>query len=196
MKKGDLLSNILRMKRTVFSLNDVFLSWKEIDQNSVKQSLIYYVKTKKLLRLRNGLYAKDNQYSKYELATKIYTPAYISFETVLRNEGLIFQYYSSVFVASYKTKEIIIDDQKYCFRTIKPEVLTNSLGVINADNYYIASKERALLDILYLNKDYYFDSLSSVDWVKIYDILPIYGGNKRMLKKVKELELLAKQNIK
>jgi len=41
--------------------------------------------------LRRGLYAKDNSYDKNELATKIYIPSYISFETVLRNAGAIFQ---------------------------------------------------------------------------------------------------------
>ena len=32
------------------------------------------------------------------------------------------------------------------------------------DTYYVASKERAFLDILYLNKDYHFDNLSPLNF--------------------------------
>lgn len=195
MKKGDFLSKLLRSDKTVFSFSDIILSWKEMDTSSAIARVSYYVKNNQLIRLRRGLYAKDNSYDKNELATKIYIPSYISFETVLRNAGAIFQWYDSIFVASYKTKEIEVDGQKYCFRTIKPEILTNSLGIVNMGNYHIASPERALLDILYLNKDYYFDSLSIFNWEKVYEILPMYR-NKRIVKKVKELEILSKQNIK
>ncbi len=195
MKKGDFLSKLLRSDKTVFSFSDIILSWKEMDTSSAIARVSYYVKNNQLIRLRRGLYAKDNNYDKNELATKIYIPSYISFETVLRNAGAIFQWYDSIFVASYKTKVIEVDGQKYCFRTIKPEILTNSLGIVNMGNYHIASPERALLDILYLNKDYYFDSLSIFNWEKVYEILPIYR-NKRIVKKVKELEILSKQNIK
>lgn len=195
MKKGDFLSKLLRSDKTVFSFSDIILSWKEMDTSSAIARVSYYVKNNQLIRLRRGLYAKDNSYDKNELATKIYIPSYISFETVLRNAGAIFQWYDSIFVASYKTKEIEVDGQKYGFRTIKPEILTNSLGIVNMGNYHIASPERALLDILYLNKDYYFDSLSIFNWEKVYEILPMYR-NKRIVKKVKELEILSKQNIK
>ena len=54
------------------------------------------------------------------------------------------------------------------------------------DNYFIAVPERAFLDIVYLNKDYHFDNLSVLNWNKVFEILAIYGGNKRMEKKVKE----------
>jgi len=39
-----------------------------------------------------------------ELAVKINTPSYISFETVLAQAGVIFQFYESVFVASHLSK--------------------------------------------------------------------------------------------
>jgi len=131
--------------------------------NLARSRINYYVKNNQLISLRRGLYAKNSDYNKYELATKIYIPSYISFETVLKNNGLIFQNYNSIFMASYKTKNIIINNQNYCFRTIKQEILTNSLGIINENNYTIATLERAFLDILYLNKDYYFDNLSPIN---------------------------------
>ena len=55
----------------------------------------------------------------------------------------------------------------------------------NKDYYSIASKERAFLDVVYLNKDYYFDNLSPLNWDMVFLILPLYE-NKRMVKKVGE----------
>lgn len=196
MKKGNYLSTILRANKTVFSFKDIVLIWNEKNINSARSRINYYVKNKELIQLRRGFYAKDDKYDRYELASKICVPSYISFETVLKDSGMIFQRYGSIYIASYKTKDIMIDGQKYCFRTIKQELLTNSAGIINKNNYTIASVERAFLDILYLKKDFYFDNLSPINWKKVYAILPIYGNNKRMIKKVKEFELMAKQKIK
>jgi len=42
------------------------------------------------------------------------------------------------------------------------------------------------LDVVYLNTDYHFDNLSILNWDKVFEILTIYGGNKRMEKAVKK----------
>ena len=121
-----------------------------------------------------------------ELATRIFTPAYVSFETVLAKEGLIFQVHQPIFVASYTTRNIIVDNQEYSFKTMKDGVLTNSLGVENVNETSIASKERALLDTMYVNNNYYFDNLRSLNWDIVFQILPIYN-NQRMAQKVNQL---------
>lgn len=185
MKKGDYLKTILRSKKTVFSFKDIVLLWRESNLKAARVRINYYIKNGDLYHLRRGFYAKDKNYNKYELAAKIYTPSYISLETVLAKAGLIFQFYSQIFVISYLTREIKEDGQIYLFRKIKDNILTNSLGVENKDNYSIATTERAFLDILYLNSDYYFDNLSELNWDKVFKIISIYK-NKRMEKKVKK----------
>ncbi|HEC91405.1 MAG TPA: hypothetical protein ENI51_00165 [Candidatus Atribacteria bacterium] len=152
----------------------------------IKAKINYYVKTGKLYPIRRGIYAKDKNYDKFELATKIYTPSYISFETVLARAGVIFQFYPQIFVASYLTREITLDNQKYSYRKIKDPILTNRLGLEFKNNYWMASPERAFLDTLYLNKNYYFDNLSPLKKEKIFEILPIYK-NKTLEKKVKKI---------
>ena len=117
MKKGGYLSAILRSKKTVFSFKDMVLLWGD-SGNAARVRLNYYLKNDGLYRIRQGLYAKDKNYDKFELATRIYTPAYISFETVSGLEGLTFQHYSQIFVASYLTREIQANNQKYSFRKI------------------------------------------------------------------------------
>jgi len=186
MRKGNYLTTILRSPKTVFSNQDIAMLWGEPGSEAVRVRLNYYVKQGFLYRIRRGLYAKDKKYNKLELATRIFTPAYVSFETILSKEGVIFQFYSQIFVASYLTREITIDDQIYSFRKIRNSLLTNSIGVELKDENSLATKERALLDILYLNSDYHFDNIDGAEWEKIFEILSIYG-NKRMDKKVKAL---------
>lgn len=180
------ISNILRSDKTVFSFKDIFLAFQEKKPALLRRKINYYIKQDELYSIRRGFYAKDKNYNKLELAVKIYTPSYISFETVLAKAGIIFQLYSQIFVASYLTREISADSQIYSYKKIKDSILTNHSGVKEKDNYFIAVPERAFLDVIYLNKDYHFDNLSVLNWDKIFEILAIYGGNKRMEKKVKE----------
>jgi hypothetical protein len=180
------LSKILRSKNSVFTFKDISLLWNESNINLIKRRINYYVKIGKLYSPRRGIYTKDKNYNKFELANKIYTPAYISFETILAQAGVIFQFYSQIFVASYLTREIEIDDQKYSFRKIKDVVLINHKGLEFKENYWTASPERAFLDLLYLNKSYHFDNLDSLNKEKIFEILSIYK-NKALEKRVKEI---------
>lgn len=182
----DYLLDLIRSKNTIFTSKDVFLLWEETDVNFVRKKLYRYVKTGKLYSVRKGVYAKDKNYEKNELATKIFTPSYVSFETVLTKAGIVFQFYGQIFVASYLTRELIIDNQTYVFKKIKDTILTNQTGIEIRENYFIASPERAFLDVVYLNKEYHFDNLAGINWDKVDEILPIYGGNKRMEAKVKK----------
>lgn len=186
-KKGEYIEMLLRSPKTVFSTKDISLLWGEGFDNAVNVRLNKYTKLGKLFRPYRGLYVKDLNYNKNELAVKIYTPSYISFETVLADAGVTFQYYSQIFVASGKTKEIEIDSQKYSFKKIKVDILTNNTGIENTSGYSIATVERAFLDTIYFNKQYHFDNLRPIDWEKVYKLLPIYGGNKRMEISIKKL---------
>ena len=183
--KGEYLGILLRFSKTIFSTKDVALLWSEERKNTVSARLNKYVKAGKLIRVRRGLYAKDKNYDKFELATRIYTPSYISFETVLTRAGINFQYYGNIFVASYVNREIDIDGQKIIFVRMKSYVLSNTAGIEHKDGYAIATKERAFLDRIYVSKDYHFDHLDPLDWDKVFEVLPIYN-NKRMIKKVNE----------
>lgn len=181
----DYILDLMRSKKTVFTFKDLFLLWGESDVNFVKKKIHRYVKAGKMNSVRKGIYSKDKNYDKYELATKIYTPSYVSMETVLGSAGVTFQLYGQIFVVSYTTKEIECDGQKYSYNKIKDTILTNQVGIESRENYNIASPERAFLDVIYLHKDYYFDNLSILNWEKVEEILPIFGGNKRMAKLVR-----------
>jgi len=193
VKKGEYLDILLRSKKTIFSTKDVALLWGSTNISAAKVRLSYYTKKGQLIRLRKGVYAKDRNYNRYELATKILKPSYVSFETVLGASGMTFQYYSQIFVASYVKRDITCNGQLYSFRTIKNSVLINPKGIDQDREYSIASKERAFLDTIYRSKDYHFDNLSPLNWDKVFELLQIYE-NKKMEKKVKEYYKYYKSN--
>ena len=183
--KGEYLEVLLRSFKTIFSIKDVALLWNENDNLVVTDRLKRYVRVGKLIRLRRGFYVKDKNYNRFELATRIYTPSYVSFETVLIRAGINFQKYESIFVASYVTRDIEVDEQKISFIRMKDYVLSNTIGVEQSDNVAMATKERAFLDRVYISKDYHFDNLNALDWDKVFEILPIYN-NKKMQKRVND----------
>lgn len=183
--KREYLEILLRSPKTVFSTKDAALLWKDSKERNVAIRLSKYVKTGKLIRIRRGIYAKDKNYDRFELANCIYTPSYISFETVLTRNGINFQFYDNIFVASYLTRDIEAGDQKISFIRMKDYVLSNTSGIDHSNNISMASKERAFLDRIYVSKNYYFDNLNPLDWNKVFDILPIYN-NKKMEKRVKQ----------
>jgi hypothetical protein len=172
------LTAIYGSKQTVFTSVEIALLIGEKNVDNLKSKLSYYVKTGKLIRLRRGIFVKDESYDKNELVVRIYTPAYVSFETVLAREGVIFQYYSSFFVASYLSREISVGENKITYRKLKDEILTNQKGLINHGYYFEATKERAFLDRLYLSGKYHFDNLRGIDWSVCRDIVPIYKSKK------------------
>lgn len=189
--KGEYVEVLLRSPKTIFSTKDVALLWGESNRSVVNERLKSYVQAHKLIRVHRGIYAKDHNYDRLELATRIYTPAYISFETVLTRTGVNFQYYGDIFVASYINREVIVQDQKIQFIRLKDYVLSDSAGIEHKHNYAIATPERAFLDRMYVSKEYHFDNLTMLDWDQVFAILPIYQ-NKRLQKKVEEYYAVSK----
>ena len=165
-------------KQTVFTSREIALLIGAKSMNTLKSKLAYYVKTGRLIRLRRGMFAKNKTYDRNELAVRIYTPAYLSFETVLARTGVIFQYYESLFVASYLSREVIVAEQKIVYRKLKDDILGNQKGLVDRGYFFEATKERAFLDRLYLFPEYYFDNLRGMDWDVCKEIAPIYKSRK------------------
>jgi hypothetical protein len=68
----------------------------------------------------------------------------------------------------------------------------NSEGIEHVNETSIANRERAFLDMIYINANYHFDNIRSINWDMVFEILPIYN-NQKMAKNVKTLYKQAKQ---
>lgn len=182
MNKKDILE-VFRAKSTVFTFKEISLMLGETNLNLLKRRVNHHVKTGKLFSPRRHIYTKDKNYNPFELGVKIYTPSYISLETILQKEGMIFQYYKNIYVISYISREIACDKQKYIYKKIKNAVLNNPSGLEDKDGYFIAGKERAFLDTLYLYKNYHFDNLKPINWDFCFELGKIYE-NKSLIKRI------------
>jgi hypothetical protein len=173
----DVVLLIYRDPRSVFRLNDVALLTGETNFISLNKKLNYYVRTGKLLNPRKGIYAKPG-YDPRQLICILYSPSYISLDYVLQKSGVTFQYDSSISAVSYLSRHIQVGQELFRYRRIKGEILINTAGIIrHLDHINIATPERALLDLLYLDGETHFDNLNPINKDLIFKLLPIYQSN-------------------
>ena len=178
-------NKILDSGKTVFTKKDLE---KILDLNSKKALDMFLYREKNKGFLQNifyGIYVLK-KYDIFELAGKIRKKSYISLETVLKKEGVIFQYYDDIFLISDDNLEKKVWEIKFKFNKIKDLVLLNQLWLEHKWTYTIASVERAICDRIYLSKNYYFDDLEGVDFEKLEKISKIYK-NKRVILEVNKL---------
>lgn len=165
-------------------MDEISQIFPDITYKKLKDRLYYFTKVDKLKRLKTGIYAKKD-YNPMELANKLYKPSYISLETVLFKGGVVFQYYETLFLASYLTRSVQIGDLNIQYRRIRGDILTNPMGIEVKEGYYIATLERAFLDAVYIYKNYFFDNLGALDWKKIEELKKAYSS-KAFEKRVEE----------
>jgi len=171
--ENNILLNLYKRPETVFTLNDVIMLFPSLSYKRIQNSLYYYTKIGKLLSPYHGIYAKS-KYQEYELVNKLYSPSYLSFETVLEPAGVVFQHYKTIYAASYITRTIQLGDICIQYRRMKKTMLTCIDGIERKEGYFIATIERAFLDAVYVYKNYHFDNLGVINWEKIMRMLPLY----------------------
>lgn len=179
----NLVAKLYQTPKTILTNKDLALIWQESNPNNLKAKISYYVKEGALIKITRGVFAKDKDYNLKELAASLYIPSYISFETVLREAGIIFQHYETIFVAGPWSKTIKLGRGTFTFRKLKNAVLYNSNGVEYKNNCSSATSERAFLDMIYLFPKYYFDNLKSINWEKCFELVKIYN-NKQLVKRL------------
>ena len=179
---------------TIISLKNKYLNYSNINQ---KISL----ETKKgnLIRIKRGLYTDNLKVDAPIIANICYEPSYISFEYALYYYGLIPEHvsvYTSACFNKKNNKTYITPNAIFEYRSVPNSAFNygilyekNEAGI----NYKIASKEKALCDILYSNypirtitdlKTLLFDSLrideyefAKLDFKFIIEIAPFYHSN-------------------
>lgn len=173
-----LIFSLYNDARTVFKLSDIAMLTNETNFESLNKRLNYFVKTGKIGNPRKGIYSKEN-YNKEELACRIFVPSYISLDYVLQKKGIVFQYDTQITSVSYLSRTIEVEKKGYVFRKIKNDILVDTNGILRQSNgVNIATAERAFLDTLYLNGEYYFDNLNPLDKELVFKILPIFQSKK------------------
>ena len=172
----NVLETILSSSRTVFNTQSLRMLTGCDSSQKLTKSLHYYSKEGKIRNLRKGVYTKL-EYDEREMACSLFRPAYISLEYVLQRAGVVFQYDDTITCVSYLNREVVVDGKTYRYRIIKPELWIGMEGIEQMDNIYMATPERAFLDMIYLSAgNCSFDNLHSLHKSKIKKLLPLYNS--------------------
>lgn len=168
------ISILLATGKTVFTNQELVLLLPYSNKNSLRQFLSRSKKQNILLNPCPGIWTLP-LYDAYELASKILSNSYISLETVLAKNGVIFQLHQDIItLVSSRTRKRVIQGITYSFHKIKEHILSDPRGIETKRNYQIASPERAYCDYVYINKSAYVDNIQALDIEKIRKISLIY----------------------
>lgn len=182
----NVLELILDSSRTVFNIQTLRMLTECENSQKLTQSLHYYTKEGKIRNPRRGIYTKST-YNEQEMACSLFRPAYISLEYVLQRAGVVFQYDDAITCVSYLNRIVEVDGKTYQFRIINPELWIGMEGIEQRDNIFIATPERAFLDMVYLSAgNCFFDNLHPLNKTKVKQLLPLYQS-KVLVERVTEL---------
>ena len=161
MYKIDKRSLLLRSGKALFHTQDLAVLWQIANRNTLYTTIKRYLKNEILIPVTKGLYSTLplSQINKYALGAAIsHRFCYVSCETVLSETGVINQEIIPITFVSSVSLRIELNGTEYIFRKMKPEILLDMNGVEKKDGYFIATRERAISDMIYFNPKYYFDN--------------------------------------
>jgi len=180
---------LLKTNQTVWTLREIALILR-IPPERVRAKVFRWCQKGLLRKIRKGIYVRtDTDYNRLEVAVRVFTPSYISFDTALFLHNLIDQgTWNVVTVASYLTREITIDGWVLKAFTLKKDILYSFEEILSSDrhgfgDFTLASPERALLDTLYIFGDCDLRYTNRLSFKKILKLLTIYFKSEQIRKK-------------
>ncbi|MBU3965597.1 hypothetical protein KJ695_04575 [Patescibacteria group bacterium] len=141
------ISELKNYDKAFFTLNDLVKIFN-VDEDILKVALNRAAKSGKIIRLRKNLYQlPDKIYDPKKVASELYQPSYLSFESALSEYGILSQIpYILTFATTNKSKKIALGTQRAEYRQIKKELF---FGYELKNGIFIALPEKALCDQLY-----------------------------------------------
>jgi predicted transcriptional regulator of viral defense system len=153
--------------KKMFHTSDLALLWEIDKPNTLRTTLKRFVDRGILKRIHKGFYSTVDidKLDPLDLGfAYLNSFAYVSLESILVRNGVIFQELHSIIYVSDRTKSFEVNNKKYKVRQMNPRHLYNTAGIIRVANHYEASIERAVADMLYYNPKYHFDNVRGLDF--------------------------------
>lgn len=167
--------------------------------SNINQKISIEVSKERLVRVKRGLYTDNIKVDAPIIANVCYEPSYISFEYALYHYGLIPEHvyvYTSACFNKKNNKTYVTKEVTFEYRSVPNEVFPYGITYEKNESglrYKIASKEKALCDILYSKypvrsikelKVLLFEDLRidedefyKLDFNFIIEIAPLYRSN-------------------
>ncbi len=168
------IQQILSSWHTVFTIQTIRTLSRVTNYNSLMSIIKRLVSAWVLYRRGHGIWTLT-RYDEYELASKLYTPSYISLETALVHAGVIFQWQGKqIFLIANRKKEKKVWEMTYIYRRLPEKILHDMRGIEQLHHYQMASPERAMCDWIYCYNSRYVDNPFEFDHDKLHSISEIY----------------------
>ena len=169
---------LLKQDKKLFHTQDLALLWNITNRNTLLTTIKRYVKKHILYSIYKGFYSvvPVKQLDAIELGIcALHDFSYLSTESVLVQHGIIQQQINYITLLSNVSRTFQIGGYYYKVRKLKDEFLFNETGISVKNGIKIADLERAVTDMLYYNKYYYFDGQELIDWDKVEHIKKMLG---------------------
>jgi len=174
-----------------FTVEDVAVLLSE-KEKSARVLCSRYTKEGIFVRLKNNFYLLNeawrnlDQEELFRISNFLQVPSYISFMTALSCYGITTQVQNNFFesVSLKRTKKINVDGRSFYFYKLNKKLYS---GFIKKDNFFIATKEKAFLDTVYLFSfgkykiDFSSLDIRKLDTKKIKSILKMYPSKTRKI---------------
>ncbi len=148
MNNSERFKILMESGRTVFTPLDLRMLWR-VNTLNAKISAMRMVEKSLIVRLASGFYALNERYNRYELANRIVTPSYASFQSALFYVGVNFQAREEIASVALRDQRKEVGNTLYTYVAMKKELFFNSDGVVMREGASMALPERAILDSLY-----------------------------------------------
>ena len=161
------IKELLRLDQKLFHTKDLGRMWGITNLNTLYTTIKRYTQKGILTPVRKGLYATAplDRIDPVRLGLAVvHNYAYLSCETVLVREGMIFQAVQAITLVSVKSRKFEVGGGNYIVRQLNPVFLYQTIGINDSKGYLEASPERAVADMLYFNPRYHFDGADRIDW--------------------------------
>jgi len=156
MNHSERLKILMESGRTVFTPLDLRMLWR-VNALIAKVSVIRMVEKGLVIRLATGYYALNDRYNRYELANRVLSPSYVSFQSALFYAGINFQARHEIGSAALRASRKKVGNTLYTYAAMKRDLFFNTEGVVTREGVAVALPERAILD------SFYFGYLPDID---------------------------------
>jgi predicted transcriptional regulator of viral defense system len=164
---------LLKQNRKLFHTRDLELLWQISNKKTLYSALGRSVKKGVLIPIYRGFYSviPSDQLDPVEIGiAALHQYSYLSTETILAKNGIIFQRLEHLTFCSTKNRLIKIGNQSYLSRQLADKYLFHTSGIVNNGQYSEATANRAIADMLYFNPRYHFDNEAAIDWNQVTQI--------------------------
>lgn len=175
------LTKLIQTDQKIFTTQDLALLWGLNSKNTLYTTISRYIDKQILQPVSKGYYTISHleNIDRLSLITKMINKySYLSCESVLFQNGIIFQAINHLTFISSVNKSDEVLGLRWKTRQLSDKFLYNNLGITSAGGYKIADSERAVADLLYYNPAMYFDARNLIDWDKVKFYQDNIYGNK------------------